>query len=365
MDAKTLAVIGAGNGGFAMAADLTFAGWNINLYELPRFKENIEPLLGKKEIEITGAANNGIAKLARVTTDIREAIEDTAIIMVTTTALAHAEIANMLAPILKDNQVVFIFTGNAGSLVFYRVLKELKLKSEIKLAETITLPYACRKTSPTTVNVSRLLGKNIIAALPSKKNEEMLKIFKTIYPNSLLMSNVLEVAISNLNIVLHPAPTMLNLARIEHVKGDFTLYAEGFSPSMMKILDALDRELLNVKRALGLPPMSFKEQVEIRYEKPFEEWFNFLRTIGNRGPFNAKARYITEDVPIGMVLIASLGRWLQVPTPTYDATIHLAEIINDTDYWAMGRSLENLGLSDLTAQNLQHLLNEGHIASGK
>jgi opine dehydrogenase len=363
MDPKTLAVIGAGNGGFAMAADLTFAGWNINLYELPRFKENIEPLLGEKEIEITGAANNGIAKLARVTTDIREAIDDAAIIMVTTTALAHEEIANMLAPILKDDQVVFIFTGNAGSLVFYRVFEELKSKKEIQLAETITLPYACRKTSSTAVNVSRLLGKNIIAALPSKKNKEMLNIFKAIYPNTLLMSNVLEVAISNLNIILHPAPTVLNLARIENAQGDFTLYAEGFSPSMMKILDALDRELVQVKRALGLPPMSFKKQVEIRYEIPFEEWFNFIRTIGSRGPFDAESRYITEDVPIGMVLIASLGRWLQVPTPTYDAAIHIAEIINDTDYWAAGRSLENLGLSDFTVQDLQYLLNEGSVAS--
>jgi len=63
MNEKTVAVIGAGNGGFTMAADLALSGWNIHLYELPRFKENITSLLKEGGIHITGAANTGLAKL--------------------------------------------------------------------------------------------------------------------------------------------------------------------------------------------------------------------------------------------------------------------------------------------------------------
>ena len=51
---KNIAVIGAGNGGFAMAGDLTLAGYGINLFELPEFEHNILPVKDSGGIEITG-----------------------------------------------------------------------------------------------------------------------------------------------------------------------------------------------------------------------------------------------------------------------------------------------------------------------
>ena len=38
---KRIAVIGAGNGGFAMAADLTLSGYEVSLFELPRYETNV------------------------------------------------------------------------------------------------------------------------------------------------------------------------------------------------------------------------------------------------------------------------------------------------------------------------------------
>jgi hypothetical protein len=54
-----------------------------------------------------------------------------------------------------------------------------------------------------------------------------------------------------------------------------------------------------------------------------------MRKVGSRGPFDIKTRYITEDVPVGMVLIASLGRKFGIPTPTFDATIHFCGLMNE------------------------------------
>ena len=64
-------------------------------------------------------------------------------------------------------------------------------------------------------------------------------------------------------------------------------------------------------------------------------------------------RYVTEDIPMGASLTASIGRKLAVPTPTYDAMIHLASVVNDTDYYAAGRTLENLGLAQLSVEQLK------------
>jgi opine dehydrogenase len=70
-------------------------------------------------------------------------------------------------------------------------------------------------------------------------------------------------------------------------------------------------------------------------------------------------RYITEDVPVGMVLTASIGRKMGVPTPTYDAIIEIASVVNDRDFYAEGRSLENLGLAHLTRRQLRSFFKTG------
>jgi len=359
MDPRTITIIGAGNGGFAMAADLALSGWKVNLYELPRFKENLTPLLKERGIHITGAANTGFAKLPKITLDIEEAIEDAFCLMVNMVSLAHDEIAELLAPVIQEDQALFILPGNAGSLVFAKAFRKKGKQMRAPIAETLTLPYGCRKTGPTSVNISRLLGKNFLAAFPSRNNEKALTLFQALYPKTLLMTNVLEVAINNPNIILHPAPSMLNMARIEFSKGDFGLYQEGFSPSVMRVMDGLDQEVMAIQKAFALPVQSCKQLFETRYEKSFDEQFAFMRKAGNRGPFDVRTRYITEDVPVGMVLIASLGRKLGVPTPTFDATIQLCGLMNETDYWKEGRTLERLGLEAMTPDQLKNYLKDG------
>jgi opine dehydrogenase len=357
MNEKTVAVIGAGNGGFATAADLALAGWNIHLFELPRFKGNIAPILEKGGIEITGAARTGFAKLAKITTDIKEAVHEVPHILITMQALAHEEIAKMLAPNVKPGQAIFLIPGSGGSLVFAKIFREKGVKDGVEISEVITLPYGSRKTSPTNVNITRMLGKNFIAAIPSKDNEKVLKRFQQFYSKVSLMSNVLEVAINNPNIILHPAATMLSIARIEFAKGDFGLYQEGFSPSVMKVLEALDQELMAIQRVLGLSVMSYKKLFELRYEKPFEEHlYGTMLKHGSRGPTDVKTRYITEDVPIGMILTASIGQQFGVPTPTYHSIIHLCGLMNGVDYWKEGRTLEKLGLSKMGVKELNQYL---------
>jgi opine dehydrogenase len=81
--------------------------------------------------------------------------------------------------------------------------------------------------------------------------------------------------------------------------------------------------------------------------------------IKMKGPGHLKDRYVTEDVPYGMVLLSTLGDLLGVPTPTHDAVIQLASIINRTDYWKTGRGIKQLGLYNLDKKGLKRFLLEG------
>ena len=365
IDKKTVTVIGAGNAGCAMAGDLALSGWRVNLYELPQFSQNLSPLIERGGIELEGTevdgkANSGFAKLNRITSDIKEAVENAWCIMVNTQAIAHEEVAELLVPHATEEQSIFILPGNGGSLVFAKVFRERGMKIKNNIVESLTIPYGCRKTRASTVKVGRMLGKNFIAALPSKRNDDALESFRAFYPKSYVMTNVLEVAINNPNIVLHPAPSLLNMARIEFSGGDFGLYTEGFSPSVMKILEGLDEEIMRIQKGLDIPAISYKKVFEMRYDRAFEDHFyHVLPRDAPRGPFDRKTRYITEDVPIGMVLIASIGRWLGVPTPTFDAVINLSSLMNEIDYWKTGRTLTSLGLSSLSLKELKGILREG------
>jgi opine dehydrogenase len=62
---------------------------------------------------------------------------------------------------------------------------------------------------------------------------------------------------------------------------------------------------------------------------------------------------------MGATLTVSLARKAGVPTPTYDTMIHLASVVNTTDYYATGRSLENLGLAHLTLEQLETYVQTG------
>jgi len=72
-----------------------------------------------------------------------------------------------------------------------------------------------------------------------------------------------------------------------------------------------------------------------------------------------KSRYITEDVPYGLVPIAKLARKFNVATPVIDAVIQLASVINQTNYMEEGMSLEELGIADLNQEELAKVLQEG------
>jgi opine dehydrogenase len=82
----------------------------------------------------------------------------------------------------------------------------------------------------------------------------------------------------------------------------------------------------------------------------------------SKGPFSMQDRYVTEDIPMGACLTVSLARKAGVATPTYDAMIHLASTVNDTDFHVSGRTLENLGLSGLSLRELEGYLRTGRVS---
>ena len=376
MEKDLVAVLGGGNGGHAVAANLSLAGFKVNFFELPQFAESFERVLRTKEIRIEGVSIDGVAKLNLATTDIQQAIKDAEVIFVITPAFGHKTMAEICAPFVQDGQVIVLMPGSGGSLEFAKIFKEKKVKQEITFAESCTLPYGARLKGAGHVSV--FINALILptGVFPSKRTGEVISRLKQFYPTMLPAKDVLEAAINNPNPVAHPVATLLNAARIEHSRGEFYLYAEGMTPSVARTYESLNEERLSICKGMEYKlyhwnDLDFKDynlgetEEECRYRilnTSMDAAFGkdgIYAGIKMKGPEHLKDRYVTEDVPYGMVLLSTLGDILKIPTPTHDAVIQLASVINRTNYWKTGRGVNQLGLSRLNKQGLKQFLLTG------
>ncbi len=137
---KQIAVIGAGNGGTAIAGDLTLAGHECRLFEFEEWAGNVTAVLEKGGIKVTGVARTGFAKVSRATTDIKAALDGAELIMVATQALTHTRVAQTVAPLVRDSQVIILWPGSGGTLEFRRVFDERGVKADVILGEATTFP---------------------------------------------------------------------------------------------------------------------------------------------------------------------------------------------------------------------------------
>jgi opine dehydrogenase len=358
-----VAVLGGGSGGHAMAADLALAGFVVRFFDVPEFKKDLAPVIERGEIEITGVGRTGTAQLHNVTTDIEEAIEGVSVINIVTPAFAHETFYMRLTPYLEDGQIIVTHNGCFGALQLMSILKTAGIEKNIVVSETSILVYGCRKISPGNVHVISMKSAVPFASLPSSNTYETLKVINRLFPQFIPATNVFETSLENLNFILHPPIGLLNAGRIEDTEGDFLFYKQGATPSVSRVMEELDNERIVLETALGLKPTSTRNWLKKMYGSKGRNLYEAIQDtkpyhdpVGGRAPSSFTHRYITEDVPYGLVPLASLGDLANTPAPTAKALINVASIINQTDYWREGLTVDKLGLEGKTAEQVKKLV---------
>ncbi|GAG63992.1 unnamed protein product, partial [marine sediment metagenome] len=132
-----VSVLGAGNGGQALSAHLAINGCEVNLFEHPDFKKNIEEVSKKGGIELSGKLH-GFGKIFHATSDIKEAIEGISVIMIVAPSFAQKAFIELALPYLVNSQIIVLIPGNFGSFEIKKILKNNG--KDLTIAETNSLP---------------------------------------------------------------------------------------------------------------------------------------------------------------------------------------------------------------------------------
>ena len=359
-------VVGAGHGGKAMAAYLALAGKEVTVFN--RTAAHIDVMERRHGIELESypGGPQGFGEIKKATPDIEEALRNAQVVMLVVPSSAHADLARVMAPFLKDGQIVLLNPGRTfGAIEFDMVLRREGCKADIVLAEAETFIYASRSDGPAQARIFRIKEAVPLAALPATKTSIVLEAIQDVYPQFIDGVNVLNTGMNNMGAIFHPALTILNAGRIESTHGDFEFYIDGVTPSTAIVLEALDRERVTVASALGIRARTAMEWLELAYNVSgsnlYEAIHNQSGYYGIKAPQTLWHRYIFEDIPMSLLPLASLGKVYGISVRAMDSIIRLACIIHKTDYHRRGRTIERLGIKDLSVGELTHYVNEGKL----
>jgi len=338
MDRSKIAVISTGNGGQSLAAYLALHGYRVALYA--REQERIDMFPSNRFT--LGGIYDDAAEVELISCDMRAVVEDAYLIMVTTPAQYHPIVARAMAPYLKHGQSVVLNPGRTfGTYVFEKTLRENGCRADIVLGETDTFVFTCRCKQvghPVIFEIKR----DVRVAGHAKENTlPLVETLSALFPHVAPAHSVLQTGLTNIGMIFHPLPILMNITRIE-AKEEFRYYLDGISPLVASVLERLDSERVAVARGLGIDVPNASDWLQGRYGS---EGGNLYERIQNThayqnvfAPTEIDTRYIHEDIQTGCVPVSCLGRRLNIPTDITDASIKWASVVYNCDFYATGRN---------------------------
>ena len=374
---NNILICGCGNG---MHALLPMAienfGCRVKVYtpfadEADRLNETLHRTGG---IRTCGCSQSPRCSPFLATADAQRAALDTDMVLMVLPAFAHGDVLRQLAPYLHDGIIVGAMPARSG-LEFQacRILTDVNLGS-FTVFGLQTLPWACRlKTFGSEVEVLGIKQSVGLSAVPAMLTEA-LSDFMTqlldvpIYP----MNSMLALSLSNMGQIIHPG-IMFGLFRDyrqeTYSAAEVPLFYGGVDEKTADVLQQLSDEVQQIKTALqqGLGPgidfskvlpiedwllRSYSDMVEdhgslaqaFRSNRAYRGLKVPVRKIGqDRYVPEFKSRYLTEDLPTGLLFTAGLARVSEIAVPTIDT------VIQTTQSWVEKEYLRN---GDLTGSNI-------------
>ena len=382
---RPVAILGGGTCAQAFAAEFALAGYKVRLYELPELaQQTIGEVLSTGEIELAGTQANfkwfrraGVARIDVVTTDISEALHGAGLVIVAIPAKGHRPFFEKMLPCLENGQVISIFPDNFGSLMLSKMMRDEGCNADVVIGGWSSMPYGVRAVAPGKLDCLMRTHELIGDALPSKDRDKFFDSLKGIPAFDGVVElkrgdTVVAVDLANPNPVVHVPGSILNVGAMEVSemevtlgipKGKYSMYKHGMSPAVARVQFGFHQEEKRIAKAMGITMPEFRED-QFFWKcsiMGLEFWGPFVDIIMPpiAGPTSTEHRYFTEDIPIGTVMRYNLAKKFGVEIPIIESLIHIGSAICKRDFFKEGRSLKELGIEDLSREQIITYLREG------
>jgi len=359
-----IAVLGGGNGSFAAAGDFALSGHEVRLWRRDSAQVAAHRAAGSR-IVVKDHNGRHDMKLALVTTDIAEAVNGVELILCPAPAFAQPDIARLLAPHLRDGQVVFLPPATFGSMIFAKAAQDAGNQAKASFAETGTLPWLARKHGPFEVAITIRAKRLPVGVFPLDQAPRALEVIGRAFPDAIEpCGDALSGALMNAGPIIHPPLIVMNAGPIEHFER-WDIHKEGTQSAIRRVTDALDAERIAVREALGYGAPHFP--LAQHYAKEGEIWMYGRGShdrLTDSGDWRERIvltehRYMREDLRLGLSLLVSAAALAGVATPLSKAFLAIGGAICGEDFKQGGRTLNTLGLGKLSKSELQTLLRNG------
>lgn len=362
-----VAVVGAGNVGCALAADMAYRGLEVALIKTSQsiHDENfiyLQENQGKMVLHDFGESGSmnpedlekvdKVGYIKKVTRNLSD-VSFADVIIMTIQTNYHESLIKRMAKYLRDGQILLILPGYfaTGYVLKYAGDKD------IIVAEAQSSFIDGRICAPGEFKVGFRNVRNPLGIYPSDAVEKAkAKLDKLGFP-FVYKDSVVYAALHNPNMIVHTIGSIMAIPMIDIMKDDFCMYHRSFTEHTWKVLEKLDSEKMDILEKIGFERQPYVEECKFRNSLDDTEdakavFFDYASMPTRaKGPVTVNSRYITEDVPQGLVMMESLGEELGVATPIATALINIASAALERDFRAEGRTRERLG-----GANMQKIL---------
>ena len=356
------AIIGMGMGGKGLAAELGgVMGYRLRVHDI--VEDEIRDIGLHGGLKVQGREGD-FAPVEMATTELGEAVDGAQVIIVCTWGTAHARVATDLAPLLVDGQLILLIDGNAaGALVVRNALKLAGCTADVDIAQVDGYPYMMTVLAPDSVLLTTNKEELLVAALPASRNDAVMAVIGDAFPMVKPAPNILHISFDRAGL-LHVPAMVTNVGFVESDR-EYHHYADGMTPSVIRLVEALDAERIAVAQAYGIPIEPIDDWIFSTFSVKGDSLYETIQLMAVTHyqycprPRSLDYRFLSQDVSCISVTTAALGDVAGVDTPITDSVITMSGALTGTDYWKTGRNLENLGLAGKTVTQIQAAVTDG------
>lgn len=360
-DEKNLIVGIAGAGSVAFATAALLADRDSQAMLWSPSGSRTKALAEGAELVATGAVEGRSRPLVAGSAEALAGASD--VLMIVVPGYGHKAVMDALAPHVRAGQPVIINSHSSlGALYLSDLLARRGIEAPI-VAWGTTIVGGRQQPDLKHVHVSTVRRSVDICTVPEHLSDTGLAICQRLFGDSFAVRDgLLAISLSNLNPQNHMGIALGNMTRME--RGETWSQGQNVTPNIGRLLEALDRERLAIAEVLELPVRTIFEHFHWSFHVPtasISEMNQQMHAMGNggTGPATADSRYVTEDVPFGLMVTARLGQMAGRPATLHQAGVDIFSAMYGRDFARENTLLDAIGLDNMTLDELQEAARRG------